>query len=78
MKDRILSNWSFIRLLRLALGVAIVIHGLYTKEWLFVAVGGFFAYLPLMNIGCGGASNCSAPISKTDNNSEDITYEEVR
>ena len=78
MKDRILSGWNFIRVLRLALGVIIVIHGLYTKEWLFVAVGGFFAYLPLMNIGCGGVSNCSTPISQTDNKIEDITYEEVR
>jgi len=66
------------RVLRLALGVLIVVHGLYTKEWLFVAVGGFFAFLPLMNIGCCGVSNCSAPISKTDTNVEEIKYEEVR
>ena len=78
MKERILSRWNFIRALRLALGLLIVIHGLYTKEWLFVAVGGFFAFFPLMNVGCHGFSHCSTPISKADKNNEDTVYEEVR
>lgn len=77
MKDRILSGWNFMRVLRLALGVIIVAHGFYNKEWLFVAMGGFFSFLPLMNIGCCGVSNCSPPISKNNMNVEDITYEEV-
>jgi len=65
------------RALRLVIGLIISIHGLYTNEWLFVVVGGFFIYIALMNIGCGGVSNCSTPVSSADNKTEDVTYEEV-
>lgn len=73
-----LRNWNFMRLLRLALGIFIIVQGVQTKEWLLVALGGLFSLMPLLNIGCCGASGCNTLVSKSDKKVEDITYEEVR
>ena len=66
------------RVLRLALGIFIIVQGVQAKEWLFVALGGLFSLMPLVNIGCCGASGCYTPVSKSDKKAEDITYEEIK
>ncbi|SEH63179.1 hypothetical protein SAMN02927937_00575 [Paenimyroides aquimaris] len=73
-----LRNWSFMRVLRLALGIFIVVQGIMTKEWLIVGLGGLFSLMPLMNIGCCGVSGCSTSVPRSNKKTEDITYEEVR
>ncbi len=73
-----LRNWDFMRVLRLALGIFIIVQGVQTKEWLFVALGGLFSLMPLLNIGCCGSSGCNTPVSKSNKKVEDISYEEVR
>lgn len=73
-----LRNWDLMRLVRLALGVYIIVQGIQTKEWSFVVMGGLFSIMPLLNIGCCGASGCSTPIQKKNGNVEDISYEEIR
>jgi hypothetical protein len=66
------------RILRLALGVLIIVQGVQAQEWLFVGLGGLFSLMPLLNIGCCGTSGCNTPIRKSNQKTEDITYEEVR
>lgn len=66
------------RVLRLALGIFIIVQGVQTKEWLFVALGGLFSFMPIMNIGCCGASGCNTPIRKSNRTTEDVSYEEIR
>lgn len=73
-----LKTWNFMRVLRLALGIFIIVQGIMAKEWLLAGLGGLFSLMPLMNIGCCGASGCNTTISKTNKKVEDITYEEVR
>ena len=73
-----LRNWDFMRVLRLALGIFIIVQGIQTKEWLFVALGGLFSLMPLLNIGCCGASGCNTSVSKSNKKVEDKSYEEVR
>ena len=58
-----LKNWNIIRLLRLVVGVFVIIQGIIAQEWLFVFLGGLFALMPLMNVGCG-ASGCQIPKHK--------------
>ena len=65
------------RLLRLAIGVYIIVLGVQSSEWIFIAMGGLFALMPLLNMGCGSSSGCNVPLSKFKKKSEDITYEEV-
>lgn len=66
------------RVLRLALGIFIIVQGVQTKEWLFVALGGLFSLMPIMNIGCCGASGCNTPVRKSNRTTEDVSYEEIR
>lgn len=73
-----LSNWNFMRVLRLALGIYIIVQGFVDNQWLFVALGGLFSLMPLLNIGCCCASGCNTPVRKSNKKLEDISYEEVR
>ena len=73
-----LKTWDLMRVLRLALGIFIIVQGISAKEWLFVALGGLFSLMPLLNIGCCGVSGCNTPVSKSSKKIEDITYEEIK
>lgn len=72
-----LKGWNFMRFLRFALGIFIVIQGIQTQEWLFMAMGGIFVLMPLLNIGCCSSRGCVLPTSKINQNFKDITNEEV-
>lgn len=70
-----LKNWDFMRVLRLALGIFIIGQGIVAKDWTFIALGGLFSLMPLLNVGCCGASGCNTPIRKNNGNIEDVSYE---
>ncbi len=79
MKEMILNNWNFMRVLRLALGIFILVQGIWMKDWTLGLLGGLFGLMPLFNIGCCGAGGCSTPAQrKNAGGIEDITYEEVK
>lgn len=69
MKSKLLSGWHFMRVLRLALGIFIVVQGIQSSDWLFVVIGGLFSLMPLFNIGCCSSAGCSIPVSKTSKKS---------
>ena len=58
-------NWNIIRLLRLLVGIFVMIQAVISGEWVFIFLGGLFALMPLMNVGCG-ASGCQIPQTKKD------------
>lgn len=66
------------RVLRLAIGIFIIVQSVITKDWLFVGAGVLFSLMPIMNIGCCGASGCNTPISKSNKKVENITFEEIK
>jgi len=80
MKDRILRNWTFMRLLRLGFALMFLAAAVTRHEpiaW-FAAV--FFGAQALFNFGCCGAGAC-----QTDNTartapdlSTTVTYEEIK
>lgn len=73
-----LKNWNIIRFLRLIVGVFVVVQGIISKEWMFVFLGGLFALMPLMNVGCG-ALDCQTPRYKnTKEEQDEIHYEEIK
>lgn len=77
MKNNILSNWTFMRFLRLGMGVAILVQAVIAKDVLFAFLGLVFTAMPVFNIGCCGTAGCAAPPKKSQDLSKDITYEEV-
>lgn len=76
MFQKIFSNWNTMRAIRLAIGIYIIVQSIQTQEWMFVALGGLFTLMPLLNIGCGGDA-CSTPTTKI-NKTDDVTFEEVK
>ncbi len=77
MKQSILNNWNLFRFLRLVIGVAIVVQGIFAKDIMFGFAGLLFTGMAVFNIGCCGAGGCNAPTNKTSQTTKDIGYEEV-
>jgi hypothetical protein len=77
MKNILLNNWNFFRILRLILGVIIIVQSTYSKDWQISIVGLLFAGLALFNIGCCGASGCYTSSKSSQHNNKEIKYEEV-
>lgn len=57
MKERILTNWTFARVLYLIMGIAVIIQSVISQQWFGVAFGGYFASMGLFAFGCA-AGNC--------------------
>lgn len=71
------KNWNFVRMLRLAMGVFLLVETIKSGTWLLVIVGAVFTLLPLFNV--GGCSNGSRLVF-TNNVNEDslkVDFEEI-
>ena len=77
MKQTILSNWTFIRFLRLGMGIAIMAQAIIAKDILFSFLGLIFTAMPVFNIGCCGTQERYVPADKNQDKAKEITYEEV-
>ena len=77
MKQAILSNWNFMRFVRLVLGIAIIVQSVLVKDWTMGILGLVFTSMPIFNIGCCGVGGCATPVKKNVETTKDITYEEV-
>jgi hypothetical protein len=77
MLTTIFSNWNFMRWMRLGLGIAIIGQSIAAREFSMIIIGGLFAGMALLNIGCCGAGACAAPLRKTSSPAKETAYEEV-
>lgn len=73
-----LRNWNFMRFARLAMGIFVAVQGFLYNEWIFVILGGLFALMPLMNVGCCVTNTYSAPRQTRKNEEDEIHYEEIK
>ncbi len=73
-----LRNWDFMRIFRLVIGIIVLIQGIQAGQWMLAALGGFFALMPLLNVGCCGASGCATPTARSTKKDAHITYEEIK
>lgn len=80
MKELILRNWTFMRALRLVLGIIIVVEAVMAKDVVFGIVGLLFSGMALLNTGCCGTGACYTPPVRRrtkPQTTKDISYEEV-
>jgi len=78
MKERILSGWTFTRVLYIGLGAALIINSIMNQQWYGVLFGGYFVAMGLFAFGCA-AGNCSfEPKSKGNTEMKDIAFEEIK
>jgi hypothetical protein len=77
MKEVLTTNWSFIRALRLGLGIAFMISAYKQLDIIPAFIGGLFIYQSIMNIGCLGGA-CAVPTRTKQQLIEDTQYEEIK
>lgn len=79
VKDILLKNWHFARILRLTLGTFIIIQGVIEHEIAFTLMGILFAGMAIFSIGCCAPGGCQTVVSSKEQSSDEakITYEEV-
>ncbi len=53
MKRLLVTNWHFMRFLRLGFAVFLFIQAYLLQEWFFIVFGFFFLFQALFNLGCG-------------------------
>jgi len=78
MIQNIIKNWSFVRLLRLVMGIVLVVEAVKSGMWFLVAVGVVFVAMPSLNIGCCATGNCAVPTRHSNNTNDDAEYEEIK
>lgn len=79
MKERILTGWTFMRALYLVMGVTLIIQAIVAKQYMLVALGGYFTAMSVFGIGCAGGRCAVPPPSKKQTTyNEDVTFEEVK
>jgi len=67
------------RALYLIMGVALIIQAILAKQYMLVALGGYFSAMSVFGIGCAGGRCAVPPPSKKQTTyNEDVTFEEVK
>jgi hypothetical protein len=59
MKNKILANWNFIRIIRLIVGIIIIIEAVTSKNYILAIPGVFFAGMAVLNSSCCNNGNCN-------------------
>ncbi len=73
------TDWNFLRVARLLLGIAAFIQAILLREWPLAMAGLFIAGMAIANTGCGigGCVPRSYKRSDESNPLKEITYEEL-
>jgi hypothetical protein len=61
LRQRVFTNWNFVRFLRLGLGVWILVMAIQSRDWPIGLLSGLFIWMAVTNTGCCGANGCAAP-----------------
>lgn len=80
MKQRILSGWTFMRILYLIIGITLVIQSIMAHQYGMALLGVYFSAMSVLGIGCMGG-NCNIQSNQTKpnlTNAQEVTFEEVK
>lgn len=64
MKQLLLTNWYFMRWLRLIIGIGISIHAVQIHDILSGMLAAFLLLQAILNTGCCGTNGCDLPTKK--------------
>jgi len=76
--NNLFKKWNFVRMLRLAMGIFLMVEAIQSGMWLLAAIGAIFASMPLLNIGCCSTGNCSIPTRDSKSSNDEVHYEEIK
>jgi hypothetical protein len=78
-KETLLTDWNFMRILRLGLGIYISVQAVETQSILSGVVAVFFIFQAITNTGCCGSKGCAVPLKKNNSDKiEEAEYEEIK
>jgi hypothetical protein len=78
-KQTLLTNWNFMRILRLGIGIYIAIQAIDTQSAFAGVVAVFFLFQAITNTGCCGSNGCAVPIKKSNpDKTEEVDFEEIK
>ncbi len=78
-KETLLTDWNFMRIIRLGLGIYIAVQAVKNLSILSGFFAAFFIFQAITNTGCCGAKGCSIPLKKNNSDSiEEVEYEEIK
>ena len=78
-RQSLLSNWHFMRWLRLGIGLFVGYQGVIAHDALAGFIAAFLLFQAVSNTGCGGVGGCAVPTTKKkDSTVEDVEFEEVK
>jgi hypothetical protein len=78
-KQTLLTNWNFMRFLRLGIGIYIAVQAIDTQSVFSGIVAVFFIYQAVTNTGCCGSNRCAVPIKKSNpDKTEEVDFEEIK
>ena len=78
-KQTLLTNWNFMRFLRLGIGIYIAVQSIETQSIFSGIVAVFFIYQAVTNTGCCGSNGCDVPIKKSNpDKTEEVDFEEIK
>jgi hypothetical protein len=75
LKNRLTTAWNFMRFIRLALALTIIVQAITSSEILFAVLGGFLLFQAVFNYGCCGAGGCDVNYNNGTNKSSASTEE---
>ena len=79
LKMTLLTNWNFMRVIRLVLSLVILVQSIHMHDPLFGMFGAFFLFQALSNTGCCASGNCATSLPDNGNSKtiENVEFEEV-
>jgi hypothetical protein len=78
-KEIFYQKWSFMRLLRLGLGIYIAVQAFETQSIFSGLVAIFFIFQAITNTACCGSNDCAVPTKKNHSDrSEKVKFEEIK
>jgi len=79
IRETLFTDWNFMRLIRLALGIYISVQAVETQSTISAIFAVFLLFQAFTNTGCCGSNGCAVPIKKNNSDkSEEVEYEEVK
>ncbi|HVB03358.1 MAG TPA: hypothetical protein VNE41_06530 [Chitinophagaceae bacterium] len=78
-KLKLLTGWSFMRLLRLVFGIFFGIQAIQSHDLFLGLIAIFFLFQGVTNTGCCGAGGCQvSPPGQIEDKQEDLSFEEMK
>lgn len=79
MKERLLTGWTFMRVLYLVMGITLIIQAIMAHQYAMSFLGVYFAAMSILGVGCMGGQCFTPPVKNTSKTDvHDVTYEEVK